>query len=113
MPAELPLPPHLKQARWKVKIQEKETREPPHVSILRGTNKWRIDLRTGEFMDTRPKPSEVPEELLAFVREEGKWKWICDQWDAKYPQNPVSNEKEQYDGHETDESSTDPSGASS
>jgi len=27
----------LKRARWKVKIRDKETREPPHVTILRGT----------------------------------------------------------------------------
>ena len=29
---------------------------------------------------------------------------ICDQWDAKYPKNPISNEKEHDNGHEDDES---------
>ncbi|MEX2120597.1 MAG: hypothetical protein WD847_13470 [Pirellulales bacterium] len=91
MPIELPLPKSLSKARWKVKIQEKETREPPHVSILRGTDKWRINLRTGGFMDRRPKPSEVPDELLEVIREKGNWEWLCRQWDAKYPDNPVSS----------------------
>lgn len=97
MPVELPLPAHLKQARWKVKIQEKETREPPHVSILRGTDKWRINLRTGEFMDARPKPSDVPADLLALIREESHWTWICEQWDAKYPANPVVTNEDRSD----------------
>jgi hypothetical protein len=43
VPVELPLAKSLRQARWKVKIQEKESREPPHVSILRRTDKWRIN----------------------------------------------------------------------
>jgi hypothetical protein len=91
MPYELPLPVSLKRARWKVKIQEKEIREPPHVSILRGTSKWGIDLRTGEFMDRTPKPSEVPKEILDEI--EANWDGICQEWDRKYPDNPVgSNE---------------------
>ena len=56
MPVNLRLSAVLKKARWKVKIQEKKTREPPHVSILRGTRKWRINLRTGGFMDRTPIP---------------------------------------------------------
>lgn len=34
---ELRLPPALQKARWKVKIRDKENREPPHVTIIRGT----------------------------------------------------------------------------
>lgn len=99
MPIELPLPTSLSKARWKVKIQEKETREPPHVSILRGTDKWRINLRTRGFMDKRPKPSDVPEALLQVIREKDNWEWLCRQWDAKYPDNPVSSDqgKGEYD----------------
>jgi hypothetical protein len=91
MPTELTLPVSFRRARWKVKIQDKETREPPHVSILRGTDKWRINLRTGGFMDRIPKPSEVPKSLLKIIREEKAWKWLCQQWDNKYPDNPVSS----------------------
>ena len=92
MPVELRLPTVFRRARWKVKIQEKEIREPPHVSILRGTDKWRINLRTGKFMDRRPKPSEVPEELVELIHSH--WEWLCKQWDAKYPDNPVADDKE-------------------
>ena len=94
MAEELELPIGLKRARWKVKIQDKESREPPHVSILRGTDKWRINLRTREFMDRRPDPSEIPAELLDHVRDH--WEWACEHWDAMYPDNPVvANEREE------------------
>ncbi|MEX2171995.1 MAG: hypothetical protein WD851_21925 [Pirellulales bacterium] len=94
MPIELELPKRLKRNRWKVKIQEKETREPPHVSILRKTKKWRINLRTGEFLDKAPKPSEVPDELLALIRNSETWRWLCEQWDRKYPGNPVAGNED-------------------
>ncbi|MEX0676683.1 MAG: hypothetical protein WD063_06380 [Pirellulales bacterium] len=92
MPIELPLPRWLSQARWKVKIQDKERVEPPHVSILRGTDKWRINLRTGEFMDKQPKPSDIPEPLIALIKKKRNWKWLCEQWDGKYPDNPLSTD---------------------
>lgn len=100
MPAELRLPKSLRRARWKVKIQEKESREPPHVSILRGTDKWRINLRTAEFMDQRPAPAHVPDELLAII--ERSWPWLCQQWDLKYPDNPVAITEDADDGGEDD-----------
>lgn len=49
------------------KIRDKENREHPHVTILRGTKAWRINLRTGEFMDDDPTPAEVPRQLVAFI----------------------------------------------
>ena len=100
MPFDLPLPAKLRNARWKVKIREKETREPPHVTILRGTDAWRIDLRTGLFMDKQPDPSGVPLDLLDHIREEKNWKKLNDQWDRKYPTNPVDSQ----DGAEEEES---------
>lgn len=102
MPIELSLPKSLRQARWKVKIREKETREPPHVSILRTTNTWRIDLRTGAFMDREPDPSQVPEELVRLIREESTWKRLCEQWDAKYPDNPISSAEDQKSAEQDD-----------
>jgi hypothetical protein len=89
LPAELPIPSALKSGKWKVKICEDETREPPHVTIFRRTKTWRINLRTGEFMDTKPKPSEVPKNLLKHVKKPKSWKWLQEQWNAKYPGNPV------------------------
>lgn len=89
MPFSFPLPAALKSARWKIKIREKETREPPHVTILRGTDAWRINLRTGEFMDPSPDPSSVPTELLGLITAGAAWKLLQDEWDAKYPKNPI------------------------
>jgi hypothetical protein len=92
----LPLTAALKNARWKVKIRDKETREPPHVTIIRGTDAWRIDLRTGEFMDDSPDPSEVPDELIELIEDEANWQLLCNEWDKMYPNNPVSGgEKEE------------------
>jgi hypothetical protein len=88
---ELKLSDVLKQAKWKVKIQDKESREPPHVSILRRTDKWRINLRTREFMDKRPDPSEIPQDLLDFLQD--NWVWACETWDEMYPDNPVEGEE--------------------
>lgn len=92
MAEEFDLPGKLKKARWKVKIQDKERVESPHVSILRSTNKWRINLRTKDFMDPKPDPKEVPDDLLKFIFKKVIWKDICGKWDAKYPSNPVENE---------------------
>ena len=85
----LPLPAALKKARWKVKIRDKETREPPHVTIIRGTEAWRIDLLTGAFMDDSPDPAEVPEELIELIEDNDTWQQLCDQWDRMYADNPV------------------------
>ena len=86
----LPLTAALKNARWKVKIRDKETREPPHVTIIRGTDAWRINLRTGAFMDDSPDPSDVPAELVTLVRSEQNWQRLCGKWNEMYPKNPVS-----------------------
>jgi hypothetical protein len=89
----LPLTATLKKARWKVKIRDKETREPPHVTIIRATDAWRIDLRTGEFMDDSPDPSEVPKELIELIKAEATWQQLCDEWDQMYPHNPVADDE--------------------
>lgn len=93
MPFDFPLPVFLKKAGWKVKIRERETREPPHLTILRRTQAWRVDLRTGEFMDTRPDPNDVPAEIITLIKVPDTWTLICSARDQKYPKNPV---------HETD-----------
>ena len=90
----LPLPNALRRARWKVKIRDKEVREPPHVTIIRGTQAWRIDLRTGQFMDAQPDPSELPVQLMELITEEQTWQRLCNEWDRIYPNNPVSGDTE-------------------
>jgi hypothetical protein len=95
VPFDLPLPVAIRRARWKVKIRDKETREPPHVTILRGTRAWRINLRTGEFMDTQPSPSEVPAPIVTLIRQTAIWRQLCAAWDEMYPNNPVSSAEEQ------------------
>jgi hypothetical protein len=72
-----------------VKIRDKETLEPPHVTIIRGFEAWRIDLRSGRFMDPRPDPADVPRALVDFIREVDNWQSLCDEWDRMYPSNPV------------------------
>ena len=89
MAYDLPLPAHLRNVGWRVKIRDKEIREPPHVTVIRKTIAWRIDLRTRQFMDTRPNPSDIPPELIRIV--EYHWTLVCQQWDAMYPNNPVAD----------------------
>ncbi len=98
MPAELPLSSKLKNAKWKVKIREKERLEPPHVSIINGTDTWRIGLRTGEFMDRKPDPDEVSDDLIEYIKEgvisdkQTVWEWLIEKWDEKYPKSKVTSD---------------------
>ena len=70
MPFDLPLSARLRTARWKVKSFDNEVRETPHARVIRGTRKWRYNLRMGEFMDAAPPPREVdPKVVAALVRE--------------------------------------------
>ncbi len=94
MPFTLPLTDALRKVRWKVKIRDKETREPPHVTIIRGTKYWRIGLRDGAFMDDEPDPDEVPQQLLDLIAEPGNWQLLCEQWDELYPGNPVHDDED-------------------
>ncbi|MFO7906238.1 MAG: hypothetical protein R6U98_26510 [Pirellulaceae bacterium] len=91
----LRLPDSLRKARWKVKVRDKETREPRHATIIRGTKAWRIDLRTGVFMDAEPDPSAVSGEIVELIKEEATWQRLCDEWDRLYPSNPVSGDHEE------------------
>jgi hypothetical protein len=75
-----------------VKIRDKEVREPPHVTIIRGTKAWRIDLRTGQFMDALPDPNEISAQLMELITEEHIWRRLRNRWDRMYPSNPVSGD---------------------
>lgn len=78
---------NLKNQGWQVKIRDKEIREPPHVTILRKGKPWRWDLRERRFMDKTPTPSDVPDALMATVRE--NYESLCEEWDQMYPNNPI------------------------
>ena len=85
----LPLPRPWRGRGWKVKIYDCERLEPPHVTILFRAKAWRIDLRSGEFLDREPPGREVQEEVLEHVRL--RWDVLCQQWDELYPENPVAS----------------------
>jgi hypothetical protein len=90
MAFEVLLPGELKAAGWKVKIRDKERVEPPHVTVIRRTRSWRWGLREREFLDSTPPPRDVPEAVLAEI--EAGYADLCRQWNAMYPENPVSSE---------------------
>jgi hypothetical protein len=87
MPFSLPLPQQQTKAGWKVKIFDKENREPPHITIIRGTDKWRVNLRTGEFMDRDPPKRKVPDEVIQAI--EDNWELLKEAWNRIHPGNPV------------------------
>ena len=90
MAYELKLPKKLKDQKWKAKIRDRERVEPPHVTILHKTRAWRIGLRDGLFLDTKPPPGDVPDDLVSFVLEHRAE--LIAAWDQLYPENPVESE---------------------
>jgi hypothetical protein len=88
----LEVPDEWRTQGWKVKIRDDERNETPHATILRRRQAWRLNLRTGRFMDSLPDPADVPEELVGLV-----WKRrgpLRRAWDAMYPENPVFSEED-------------------
>ncbi|HEY9720883.1 MAG TPA: hypothetical protein V6D47_02655 [Oscillatoriaceae cyanobacterium] len=92
MAIDLALPKQLADAGWRVKISDKETVEPPHVTVIKRTNRWRWNLRDQAFMDRRPDPGEVPRELVAYLDE--NLATLVKAWDGMYPWNPVKGEED-------------------
>lgn len=91
MAYELTLPPRLKSQQWKVKIRDRERVEPPHVTLMHRTKAWRLGLREGAFLDKKPPPEDVPEDLVEYVLEHiGE---LVEAWDEMYPENPVESER--------------------
>lgn len=83
----LQLPVDLREAGWKVKIRDRERLEPPHVTILYKMDAWRIDLRTGRFLEADASWRGVDPRVRGAV--EDAWEQLCRAWDATYPDNPV------------------------
>lgn len=93
MPFNLLLPEPWRSRGWKVKIAEKERVEPPHVTIIHRSCRWRLGLRDGRFHDEDPDPAEVPRDLVTLVKDE--LGVLRARWDEMYPHNPVSSRKKE------------------
>jgi hypothetical protein len=63
----LPIGKKLSDRGWRVKISDKERCETPHVTIIRGKHRWRYSLRGGGFLDNKPPPREVADEVTEVV----------------------------------------------
>jgi hypothetical protein len=94
VPFRLNLPSKLRNQGWKVKIQDKERLERPHITIWHQEDVWRISLRTRGFL---VPPGGSWNRIDTEVREiiENAWEALCDAWDARYPENPVSSLEEE------------------
>lgn len=90
MPYELPLPRKLKARGWKVKIREKERVEPPHVTILHNEDEWRLGLRDRQLLvPPGGRMKDIDPDVRRRIDE--NWDELKRQWDAKYPENPISS----------------------
>lgn len=92
MAVSLPIPAPLAAQGWKLKVRDRETVEPPHVTLVRRTEAWRWDLRSRSFMDHEPDPRAVPEELVDHLR--ALHEELVKAWDEHYPLNPVGGVEE-------------------
>lgn len=87
MPKEFSVPPPWNDRGWKVKIRDRERVEPPHVTVLWKTESWRFGLRERDFLDKKPDPKGVPENLVKHIL--ANIKSYTDSWNSMYPENPV------------------------
>jgi len=87
----------LANAGWKVKIQDKESREAPHITIwFKNRTKWRVNLRTRQLMDGGSW-NEINSEVRNII--EVNWETLRGEWDRMYGDvNPISSEDED-NGH--------------
>ena len=99
MPYELPLPKKLKTQGWKVKILEKERVEPPHVTVFHKADAWRVGLRERELLEPPGgRWRDIDAEVVKAIDD--AWEELRREWDAKYPENPISSEEEEDDDAE-------------
>jgi len=92
MPFSVQLTETLRKAGWQVKIYDAEGPEEPHVSIFRRGKKWRISLRTGEFLYPGGKWSEIDDGVRAAIKRE--WEALKSAWNKIHGKtNPVSSVK--------------------
>ena len=86
----LRLPRLLAKMRWKVKIRDRERVEDPHITIIHGTQVWRVCLRDGRFMDGGSW-KDMPDGLQEAVRD--NWERLRTAWDGMYPHNLVRGDE--------------------
>jgi len=96
MPYELSLSKKLKNQGWKVKIRERERVEPPHVTVMCQMKEWRIGIRDNRFL-IPPGGSwrDIDGDVKDIVTKH--WEKLKVAWDAKYPENPISSDREEKD----------------
>jgi hypothetical protein len=82
-----PVPEPYKRQGWKIKIQDKERLEDPHVTIIFRKRRWRVNLRSGGFMDRRPDAAEVPSGLMDEIV--ARRDTLSSEWNRINPHNPV------------------------
>ena len=87
MPFVLQLIQALIQAGWKVKIDDSERLEPPHVTIYRRGDSWRLGLRDGELLDRGDHRRQIDEGVQQAI--EDNWELLIAEWDEIHPNNPV------------------------
>ncbi len=93
MPHELTLLPRFKKSGWKIKIRDKERLEPPHLTVLRKADQWRICLRDCGLLDGSAWSwSELPRGIRRAI--ELACQELRGKWDEMYPENPVGGEDE-------------------
>lgn len=93
MPFELVLSERLKNEGWKVKTFEDERLEPPHVTVMRGPDKWRIGLRDRQFsIPPGGKWKDLPKSLRETI--DHRFDALKREWDEMYPENPVGDQNE-------------------
>jgi hypothetical protein len=93
MPYELSLPRKLKARGWKVKIREKERVEPPHVTIMHDEDEWRLGLRDRQLLvPPGGGMKDIDPDVWRIIDE--NWEVLRREWDAKYPENPISSAEE-------------------
>jgi hypothetical protein len=99
MPFELPLPRKLRAEGWKVKIRDKERVEPPHVTIMHKADEWRLGLRDGQLLvPPGGRVRDIDAGVMRIVEEQ--WARLQQEWDERYPENPISSEEVEEEGDE-------------
>lgn len=86
MPYFLPVPANL--VTWKITIHDKERlEEDPHVNVIKGECKWRINLKTGQFMDPQKPGCTLHKQVRKIIN--ANWDLLIEQWNKMYPNNTV------------------------
>lgn len=91
MPYSVSLKATLRKAGWQVKIYDAEGSEEPHVSIFKRGRKWRISLRSGNFLDEGDKWSQIDDDVRTTI--EAQWETLRSEWNKLHgAHNPISSE---------------------